>query len=311
MSRRNPARIVIAVSISPTSPLARLSQIATASAQSAVNYRIQLINTQLTAQLNKKIAALQASAQNPAVPGLQEQAANLAKQQAPYTKAQAQASQNGVALGDLSLQIGTLAGAAQAGDSATFDQTLSAINTDIGILQPLAFTPGLQNDGIAALQANGIGIQSSASYNLGTPAGQAQAASDIQAAQTVIQNIASISSINQTIASSIGQSLQGQISNINNQVDADQTGVLATDAQQIATLKQHEQEQFHLLELALGSVGSATTMIQNFETSGNIAPPLGSVISIMLGSSGEPTLGIANVTASSTPTTTSKVSTTA
>ncbi|HUH84463.1 MAG TPA: hypothetical protein VLX85_07620 [Stellaceae bacterium] len=292
------------MSISPTSPLARLSQIATASAQSAVNYRLELIDNQLTAQLNKKIAALQATAQNPAVPGLEQQAADLTKQQAIYTKAEAQASQNGVALGDLSLQLGKLAVAGQGGDSTTFDQSLSAINTDIGILQPLGYTPGLQNDGIAALQANGIGIQSSASYNLSTPAGQALAASDIQAAQAAIQNITGISSTNQTIASSIQQALQGQISNINNEVDTAQTGVLATDAQQIAKLKQQEQEQFHLIELALGSVGTTTTMIQSFETSGNTAPPPGSVISIMLGSSaGEPTLPVANITTSMVSTT--------
>lgn len=273
-----------------------------------MNYRLRLIDNQLTAQLNTKIAALQATAQNPAVPALQQQASDLATQSGAYTKAQATASQNGVALGDLSLQLGNLAVAAQGGDSTTFDQTLSAINTDIGILQPVAYTPGLQNDGIAALQAKGIGIQSSASYNLGTPAGQAQAASDIQAAQAVIQNITNINTTNQTIASSVGQALQGQISNINNQVSTDQDGVLATDAQKIATLKQQEQEQFHLIELALGSVGSNTTMIQNFETSGNTAPPPGSIISVMLGSSGEPTLSVANITTLST---TSTVSTTA
>lgn len=297
------------MSISPTSPLARLSEIATASAQSAVNYRLQLIDNQLTAQLNTKIAALQATSQNPAVPGLQQQAADLSTQSAAYTKAQATASQNSVVLGDLSLQLGNIAVAAQDADSTSFDQALSAINTDIGILQPVAYTPGLQNDGIAALQANGIGIQSSASYNLGTQAGQAQAASDIQAAQAVIQNITNINTTNQTIASSVGQALQGQISNINDQVSTDQDGVLATDAQQISTLKQQEQEQFHLIELALGSVGANTTMIQNFETSGNTAPAPGSIVSLLVdeNTSTEPTLPIANVTTSSTST----VSTTA
>lgn len=299
--RRHDQRVL--VSISPTSPLARLAQIATASAQGAVSQRIQLIGNQLTAQLNKKIAALQAAAQNPAVSGLQQQASQLTKQETTYANAQSQSSQNGVVLGDLALQLGNLAVAAQNGDAATFDQTLGAINTDVSILQPVPFAPGLQNDGIAALQANGIGIQSSATYDLSTAAGQAQAQSDIEAAQTVIQNVTNIGSTNQTIASSLVQSLQSRISQINDQVNADQTGLLATDAQQIATLKQNEQEQFHLIELDFGNVGETTGMLQSYETSGSIAPPPGSILSLIVGANGsEPTLPVANITTSTVST---------
>jgi len=291
------------LTISSTSPFAPFAQIAATSAQSTANLRIQAVDNQLTAQLNQKIAALQAAAQNPAVPGLQQQASQLSTQLAAYSKAQSLSSQNGVALGDLSLRLGNLATAAQNGDATTFDQNLGAINTDIGILQAIPYTPGLQNDGVAALLANGIKIQSSASYDLSTPTGQAQAESDIQAAQTVINNITTISSTNQTIAASVIQSLQGQISGIDAQVSADQTNLLATDAQQIANLKQQEQEQFHLIELAFGNSGDIASMMQNFETSASTAPATGSVLSILDSSGSDATLPLANPPTSTVSTT--------
>jgi hypothetical protein len=278
-----------------TSPITALAQIATANAQSMVNYRIQLVGNELTKQLNQKIAALQAAAQNPIVPVLQQQASQLQQQETTYTNAQAQSSDNGLVLADISLRLGNAGIAAQNGDAATFDQNIGAINTDIGILQPVGFTPGLQTDGLAALQSKGIGVRSSASYNLGTPAGQAQALSDIQAAQALIETLTTTASTNQLVASSNITALDTRISSLDNQIEADQIGVLTTDAQQIATLKQQEQEQFHVIELAFGSVGNTANMLAAFQSSRNISPPAGTILSVLVGASGGPSLLTAEI----------------
>jgi hypothetical protein len=285
------------VTISPTSPLARLAQIASASAQSGVNQRIQLINNALVNQLNKKIAVMKAAAQNPAIPGLEAQVSALGTQQTAYNTAASQSSNNALVLADVSLRLGTLAAAAQNGDAATFDQNLSGIVTDIGILQPTSFAPGLQSDGIAALQFSGIGIQSSANYNLGTAAGQAQAGSDVTAAQSLIQSITGVATTNQAIADSAIQAIQAQITGLNSQISNDQNSVLSSDAAQIAKLKQQEQEQFHVIELSMGNVGETSSMLASFETSGSTAPPPGSIVSLLVNENTptEPTLSVANV----------------
>lgn len=295
-----------------TSPITALAQIATAHAQSLVNYRIQLVGNQLTNQLNQKIAALRAAAQNPILPVLQEQAAQLEQQANTYSNVQSQSSSNGIVLADMALRLGNAGIAAQSGDAATFDQNIGAINTDIGILQPVGFTPGLQSDGLAALQSDGIGVQSSAGYDLSTAAGRTQALNDVQAAQSLIQTLTTTASTNQLIASSTITSLDTQITNINNRVNDAETNVLTNDAQQIATLKQQEQEQFHVIQLAFGSVGNTANMLAAFQTSASIAPTAGTILSVLVGSSGPPQLLTAAITppplssptASSTPSST-------
>jgi hypothetical protein len=281
--------------------LTRLAAAAAAGAQSLVNYRIQLVDNQLTNQLNKKIAALQAEAQDPEVPRLQQQAAQLSQQQSAYTAAQAIYSQNGTLLADLSLRLGDLAIAAQKADSAGFDQNLGAITTDVSMLQVAQFRPQLAPDGVVNLKVNGIGVQSSATYNLATPAGQAQASHDIQAAQTVVQGVEAVTTSNQLISGSIIDALNSQISAINDQVDQRQTNVLTDDATKVANLKQQEQEQFHVIELAFSDVGEAANMMLNYQSSTNIAPPAGSIISVLVGASDPPSLAVGNLAPATAP----------
>jgi hypothetical protein len=278
------------------SPITRLAAAATAGAQSLVNYRIQLVGNQLTAQLNKKIAELKLQSEDPTIPVLQQQAANLTKQQTAYADAQGQLSGNGTGLADLSLQLASLATAAQGGNAAAFDQALTAAGADVGILQVVPYLAGFQPDGVAALKFNGLAIQPSATYNLGTPAGQAQALSDVQAAQSLVGQISSTTLQNQTVAASIGQTLQSQISAIGDLISQEQTSVLTDAATQIDKLKHQTQEQFHLIELAFGSVGNVANMLQGFQTANNIAPPPGSVVSLLVGQSGGPTLAVGQLT---------------
>jgi hypothetical protein len=278
-----------------TSLINSLANAATAGAQSFVQFRLKLIGQQITAQLNKKVAQLKAQSQDPSIPLLQQQAAALNHQKTSYTQALAQIANNGSTLADLSLQLSNLATAASQADSATFDQTLSAANTDLSNLEIVPALTGLLPDGVNALQTNGLAIQSSATYDLSTAGGQAQASADIQAAQNLVQQIASINTTNQVIGSSISQSLDGQISAINDQVNNKQTALIADDAVQVQKLNQQAKTEFHLIELQFGKVGQAGSIISSAQNANNIAPPPGSVISLLVGNSSGTALPVANL----------------
>jgi hypothetical protein len=279
----------------------KLAAISAANAQAMTKYRLQLVSTQMTAQLNKKIAELQAqSDNNPQIGFLQGQESGISRQQSAYVAAEGQYTQNGVVLADLTNQLGNLAAAAQAGDSGTFDPTLQSAVNDVGNLAVAPLLPGFQSDGVVPLQNKGLGIQSSAAYDLSTAPGRAQATSDVQAALTYVQQMLTQTSQNQQIAAAAGDALQGQVSAISDQISQLQFNSLSASATQITTLKQQDQQQFHLIELAFGSIGQTANMLTSVENASNAAPPPGSILSLLIGSTGGPTLGIANITSSST-----------
>jgi hypothetical protein len=287
-------------SLSSSSLFTKLAAISAASAQAMTNYRLQLVSTQMTAQLNKKITEITAqSDNNPLIGFLQAQESGISQQQSAYVAAEGQYSQNGVVLADLTNQLGNLAAAAQAGDSGTFDSILQSSVNDLGNLAVAPLLPGFQSDGVVLLQNKGLGIQSSAAYDLSSAAGQAQATSDVQAAQTFVQQMLTQTSQNQQIAASAGDALQGQVSAISDQISQLQFNALSTSATQITTLKQQDQQQFHLIELAFGSIGQTASMLTSVENA-NAPPPPGSILSLLIGSTGGPTLGIANITSAST-----------
>ena len=256
----------------------RLAQVATASAQTMVNYRLKLVGDQLTARLNKKIADLKTQSQDPMIPVLQQQEATLNTRRKDYTNASAKSSENSTVLADLTLQLSNLPQAATTGDSVAFDKALSTAITDVNDLQVIPYVAGLQGDGVAALKFHGLGIGSSADYDLSTPAGQAQAVADAQAAQSTVQQILTITGVNQTIANTVSESLQSQITAISRHISNKQTTELTNAATQIQQLKQQTQQQFHLIELAFGNAGQTANMLQTFQSSRNIAPPAGSVV---------------------------------
>jgi hypothetical protein len=278
-----------------TSLINTLANVATAGAQSFVQFRLKLIGQQITAQLNKKIAQLKDQAQDPTIPLQQQQAATLSHQKQAYDQALSQIGSNGSTLGDLAIQLGNLSSAAAQGDSATFDQTLGAANTDIGILQTVPALAGFLPDGTSSLATNGLGIQSSATYDLSTPAGQAQASTDIQAAQTLIQQIASTNTTNQEIGSSISQSLGTQITAISDQISNKQIAILTDGAAQVDKLNQQAKTDFHLIELQFGNVPQTGSILSNAQNANNIAPPPGSVISLLVGNSSGAALPVANL----------------
>jgi hypothetical protein len=278
-----------------TSLINTLANVATAGAQSFVQFRLKLIGQQITAQLNKKIDQLKEQAQDPTIPLLQQQEAALNHQKTAYDQALTQIGTNGTTLGDLSIQLSNLANAAAQGDSTTFDQSLAAANTDVDILQIVPPLAGFLPDGIGGLKNNGIGIQSSATYDLSTPAGQAQASADIQAAQSLIQQIASTNTTNQEIGSSISQSLETQLTAISDQISNKQTAILTDGAAEVDKLNQQAKTQFHLIELQFGNVPQTGSILSNAQNANNIAPPPGSVISLLVGNNSGGALPVANL----------------
>jgi hypothetical protein len=258
-----------------------LAQIASSGAQSQSQYQLQLIGNRLTAQLNQKIADLKAQANNPTLPILQQQAASLNAKKTTYDNAEAQLVANGSPTNDLATQLVTMTTAAAAGDSNTFDAALTAANTDVADLNAVTLLPGFQPDGAANLKGNGLGIQSSATYNLSTAAGQAQAAADISAAQTVVSQLSTMTTQNTSIAVSVSQALEAQITSLNNQVAAIQAQVMTNSASQIQTLQQQTQTQFHLIELSMGGTNNTSTMLQNFENAQAASNSGGGILSVL------------------------------
>ncbi len=188
---------------STTNIMSVLTQTSLDASTAASSKRFQLLSTLLQNQFTAKAAALTAdSAPTASENFLQVEISGIAQQKSTFNTLQNQYGTNLPLLGDLSAQITALQNAVQAGDSAAFDATLGTANTDIANLTVVQPNPAVQDDGVTALKLNGLGVQSSATYDLSTPAGQAAALADINTAQQTVSQISSQTSINQIIASS-------------------------------------------------------------------------------------------------------------
>jgi hypothetical protein len=277
------------------SPFTALAKAASVGAQAQAQFRLQLIGNQLTAQLNKKIAALKAQADDPVIKVLQQQEQALSARKSTYSASGSQLGTNVAMLSDLKLQLSNLAVAATAGDAGGFDAALTAATGDVDNLKVVAFQPGYQPDGVAQLKGNGLGIQPSANYDLSTPAGQTQASADVQNAQGIIDQISATSLQNQTIAGSIANALSGQITQIQSQITARQNTEIVQAAGKIQTLQQQTQTEFHLIELSFGNIPQLTNIFTAAANANNTAPPPGTVISLIVGQSNGAVLPSANI----------------
>lgn len=295
---------------SGTALMNKLASLNAAQAASETNARLTLIGNDLQAQLNKKVAQLQDQASDPLVTQLQQQQKTLGTQLTTYQNAETQIGQNNTVLSDLALQLSNAAIAAQAGDAATFDQSLTTAQNDVAALQVASYTPGLQSDGVAPLKYNGLGIQSSGTYDLSTAAGQGQALAAVQAAQTTVKQISTTSFQNQQITASIQQALQTQITGLNTQIsNLQQTE--QTDAQtQITNLQQQEQTDYHLIQLNFGNSTTAASVLTSLQSTSKLAAVQpGTTLGILDPTPGQPALFVANLT-TTTPSTTSTSSNT-
>ena len=268
-----------------TNIMSVLTQTAQDAASAASQQRFAQLQTLLQNQYNAKVAALQAQSTLPTGEEqfLKVQISNLSQQKSIFNTLDTQYGNNLATLGDLASQITALQNAVQAGDSAAFDAALGGANTDVGNLTIVKYNPAVQDDGVTALKINGLGIQSSSAYDLSTPAGQAQALADINAAQQVTSQVASITTVNQAIAGAEVTSLSSQYDSVNSKLQDDQTAAQLAATQQIVTLKAQLQTNLHLAELQFTNSQAAAKSLENQQNNLQAvlsAPPPGTILSI-------------------------------
>lgn len=269
---------------SAPSPFIVLAEVAQNNAQMTQQIQLAEISQDLQNQVNNRIAALQTPVDQVSVDFSQAQINSLQKQQTAVSTLETTFGNNGSLLSDMTNQLNLMTQAINNSDGTSFDNALSALNTDLGDLTPPSFNPLFQPDGIAALKNNGFSIQSSASYNLSTPAGQAAATADVTAALNQVEGIVKINGANQTVAASEGTALDGQIAALQSLQTQQQTAQSDQVAQETARLQQNMQNQLHLIELNLGNSGQLTTMLSQFS---NPPQQVTSVFGALINSVGE------------------------
>lgn len=261
-----------------------LTQTSLDASTAASSKRFQLLSTLLQNQFSAKAAALKAdSAPTASENFLQVEISGIAQQKSTFNTLQNQYGTNLPLLGDLSAQITALQNAVQAGDSAAFDATLGTANTDIASLTVVQPNPAVQDDGVTALKVNGLGVQSSATYDLSTPAGQAAALADLNTAQQTVSQIGSQTSINQIIASSKFTALSSQYDSLNNTLQNDKFAAQAQAATETLTLKNQLNTRLHLVELQFSNSQAAAKSLENQQNnlqSVLAAPAPGTTLSI-------------------------------
>lgn len=119
---------------------------------------------------------------------------------------------------------------------------------------------------MSGLQGTGLGIASSATYDLSTPTGQAAAAAALQTAQFKIGQIFATTNANHLLAASVAQSLGSQISGLNSQLDQMQQSSQSSTSAQVANLQQQAQDQEHVIELALGNTQLVSSVLTALES---------------------------------------------
>jgi hypothetical protein len=231
-------------------------------AQNQNQLTLNAINNTLTTRLNNQITKLQSqAADTTTVELLQSQLSAATQQNSTFTRASSQWLANESFLSDLTNQLATMNSAAASGDAATFDNALAVAQTDIADLNVVAYAPGTQPDGVANLKINGLGVQSSSFYDLSTPSGQAQAQSDVATAQSQISAISDVTNQNQLIVASSSTGLTAVVNDLNRRLAEISNNQSSTVQSEIAKLQQQEQEQFHVIELALSNTASANSVL--------------------------------------------------
>jgi hypothetical protein len=239
-----------------------LTSTLTAGAQNQNQLTLNAINNTLTTRLNNQIAQIEAqSSDTTTVQLLQNQLSAAQTQNSSFSQAASQWLGNESFLTDLNTQLTTMSTAAASGDATTFDGALAQAQTDIDDLTVVSYVPGTQPDGVANLKYDGLGVQSSATYDLSTTAGQAQAATDVANAKNLVAQVLSVTTQNQEIATSQSDGLTDDINNLSlqlSQISDNQNNTVQT---QISNLQQQEQDQYHVIELALSSSNTNATSV--------------------------------------------------
>jgi hypothetical protein len=255
----------------PFSTLQSLSQ-ATASMQT--NLQMANIAQDMQNQLNRQLAAIQPPIDQISVDMSNKRIAGLQAQQKTVSAAETQFGNNGTISADMSSQLNLMTQAIAKSDSTAFDNALSALKTDLSIMTPPSWNPLFQPDGVAQLKNSGINIQSSATYDLSTQAGQDAATADVTTVQNAVQSIIKINGSNQTVAASQLTAINGQVTSLQGLLYQQQTASQQAVQQQTAMLTQNMQNSLHLIQLNLGQ---STQMAQALSAALNPPQPTTSV----------------------------------
>jgi len=248
---------------STTSIMNVLTAAALNQAASQESYRFNLVQNLLNKQFQQKIATLQANNDTSAKDNfLQVEISQLGQQKSLYNKLQSQYGQNANILSDITNQIVAMQNAASAGDSATFDGALATANADVSYLAVVQDNGTMQPDGVAQLQTSGLGLQSSASYDLSTPEGQAAALADLQNASNLISQVYAATTGNQTVAGSQASALGSQVNTLNGTLENDQFNNAASVTLQTLKLKTQLNTQVHLIQLNFANAQTAGANLQ-------------------------------------------------
>lgn len=252
----------------PTTILTTLAAASTSSTQLATQVEVDQATGQLQKQLKQKIAALQSSdsGDNALIQSTQAQLTQTQKKLATINQYENQYSTNGNTLSDIQNQLATMQTAITNGDSTTFDNALAMANTDVGNLIVMTPMAPFQPDQILPLKANGLGIQSSATYNLSTPSGQTAAQTAVSSAQTLINQVFQAITSNQLVAGSVSTALTTQVNALNQTLQQTQNTQELNVAAESAQLTQQFQDQEHLIQFALGNSTQLSTALAQMAT---------------------------------------------
>jgi hypothetical protein len=261
-----------------------LTQASLNNSASQAGYRFQLIQSQLNAQFQKKIAAAQAANDTSSSDNfLKVEISGLGQQVSTLNSLRSQYGTNANTLGSITTQLSALQNAASAGDTAGFDAALNDANTYLSQLIVVNSNAIFQPDGVAQLKLSGLGINPSSSYDLSTPAGQAAALADIANASTQINLVFNATAGNQEVAGSQSGALSSQQSQLNNTLQNKQFNEKAQITIQTLQLKQQLNTQTHLIELSLANAQATSKSLQQQQLQAQqaFAPaPPGSIFSI-------------------------------
>lgn len=260
-------------SASSTGPtlLTTLASAAANAAQAKTSIYVDLINGQIDKQLKAKIAALKDPTDTVVLQSNQDTITQLNQQLTDANNIASQFSNNGNVLSDLSNQLANVQNAIAAGNSQSFDQFLGYANNDLYNLTVVPPTAPYQYVPIEQFKTNGLGIQSSANYDLTTAAGKAAAAADVQNAQQTVLSLTAIGTSNQLIAYSNSNALATQINTMTTALQKAQDDNQNYIQTQTANLTQLAQTQEHLIQLALGNTTQLSTALSQMTASTNPA----------------------------------------
>lgn len=267
----------------PTSLLGVLAEASSSAAQMRSNIEINEINNGIQNRLNSAIAALQQAPDSAVTNALQSQVTALQNESSKATDIGSQYGTNAGILTDLQGRLATMQTAIANGDGATFDAALAMANTDVGSLAVIAPTAPYQPDQVQTLQDTGLGIESSATYNLSTPSGQAAAGAAVTSAQNLIQQVFQATGNNQILAGSLASELSTQANALDTTLQQMQQQDSTAATTQIQQLTEQAQNQSHLIELALGNTQLLSTALMDATAASS---PASSPLAVLQGAVG-------------------------